>query len=72
MSVIAMQRMLAMRALCAGLAGVLWLVVSGCAGDPPKQSPTVTPEQVRGHADKTFDNLKKEEQGRAPDPSGSR
>jgi hypothetical protein len=29
----------------------------------------MTPEQVRGHADKTFEKLKLEEQGRSTDPA---
>jgi hypothetical protein len=29
----------------------------------------VTPEQVRGHADKAFEKLKQEEQGRSTDPA---
>jgi len=29
----------------------------------------MTPEQVRGHADKTFEKLKLEEQGRSADPA---
>jgi hypothetical protein len=72
MSVMAMRGMLTTSRLCAGLAGVLWLGLNGCAGDPPKQSQTVTPEQVRGHADKAFDKEKQEEQGRGTNPSVSR
>lgn len=50
------------------VAGIL-LGVSGCAGDAPKSTSTVTPEQVRGHADKAFEKLKLEEQGRSADPA---
>lgn len=37
----------------------------GCASEAPKPSSSVTPEQVRGHADKAFEKLKQEEQGRS-------
>jgi hypothetical protein len=47
---------------------LVW-TLSGCAGDPPKPAPTVTPEQVRSHADKAFDKQKQEEQGRGGDPA---
>lgn len=51
----------------------LFLVsVGGCASDPPKPAPTVTPDQVRGHADKSFDRLKQEEQNRPADPAYQR
>lgn len=56
--------------LVAIAAGVGWL--TGCAGEPPKPAPTVTPEQVRGHADKAFDKLKQEEQRRTDDPAAAR
>jgi len=45
------------------------LGLSGCANDAPKSTSTMTPEQVRGHADKTFEKLKLEEQGRSADPA---
>jgi len=32
----------------------------------------MTPEQVRGHADKAFEKMKLEEQGRSTDPAMSR
>jgi hypothetical protein len=54
----------------AALLGVLLLGLSGCAGDQPKPpAPTVTPDQVRSHSDKAFENLKQEEQKRAADPA---
>jgi hypothetical protein len=56
----------------AGLLGVMLLTWGGCAGDPPKSSPTVMPEQVRGHADKAFEKLKQEEQQREADPAVGR
>lgn len=49
--------------------GIMLLSFGGCASDAPKPAPTVTPEQVRGHADKTFEKLKQEEQGRSSDPT---
>lgn len=48
---------------------VMLLGTGGCASDAPKPAPTVTPEQVRGHADKTFEKLKQEEQGRSAEPA---
>jgi hypothetical protein len=50
------------------VAGIL-LGIGGCASDAPKSTSTVTPEQVRGHADKAFEKLKQEEQGRSTDPA---
>ena len=50
------------------MAGLIF-VISGCASDAPKPTSTVTPEQVRGHADKAFEKLKQEEQGRSSDPA---
>lgn len=47
----------------------LLLGLGGCASDAPKSTSTMTPEQVRGHADKAFEKLKLEEQGRAADPA---
>lgn len=53
---------------CVSLLGMM-LSLSGCASDPPKPAPTVTPDQVRTHADKAFEKLKQEEQNRAGDPT---
>jgi hypothetical protein len=50
------------------IAGIL-LGIGGCASEAPKSNSTVTPEQVRGHADKAFEKLKQEEQGRSADPA---
>lgn len=54
-----------------GAAGLILFGI-GCAGDPPKPAPTVTPEQVRGHADKAFDKLKEEERQRGVESPGAR
>lgn len=53
--------------VAASVIGVLLMGAGGCASEPPKPAPTVTPDQVRGHADKAFDKLKQEEQGRSAD-----
>lgn len=58
-------RRAATRALCLGLWGAVWLGFGGCASEPPKPAPAVTPEQVRTHADKAFEKLKQEEQTRS-------
>jgi hypothetical protein len=44
------------------------LQVAACASNEPKPLPQPTPDQVRGHADRTFDKLKQEEQERATQP----
>jgi len=51
------------------IVGGFLIGVSGCASEPPKPATTVTPDQVRGHADKTFEKLKLEEQNRSADPA---
>jgi hypothetical protein len=57
------------RVAVGGLMGfVLCLVVGACAGDQPKPIPQPTADQVRGHADRTFEKLKQEEQERASQP----
>lgn len=55
-----------------GMLGVMLMSLGGCASEPPKPAPTVTPDQVRSHADKNFEKLKQEEQNRAADPSITR
>lgn len=57
-------RRAATRGVSLGLWGAVWLGLGGCASEPPKPAPAVTPEQVRTHADKAFDKLKQEEQTR--------
>jgi hypothetical protein len=44
------------------------LQITACASNEPKPLPQQTPDQVRGHADRTFDKLKQEEQERAAQP----
>lgn len=39
----------------------LLLALTGCASDPPKPAPTMTPDQVRSHSDSAFQKLKQEE-----------
>lgn len=57
------------RAAVAGLMSlVLCSVIGACASDAPKGSPPPTADQVRGHADRTFEKLKQEEQERAAQP----
>ena len=41
--------------------------LTGCANDPPKPAPTVTPDHVRSHADQNFEKLKQEERARGSD-----
>lgn len=43
-------------------------LITACASDQPKPLPQPTPDQVRGHADRTFEKLKQEEQERAIQP----
>jgi hypothetical protein len=47
-------------------------VVTACASDTPKGPPPPTPDQVRSHADKTFDKLKQDEQERGTQPNTPR
>ncbi|HWF62302.1 MAG TPA: hypothetical protein VN666_18615 [Nitrospira sp.] len=54
--------------LIIGLLGLWLLSAGGCAGNAPKPAPTMMQDQVREHADKTFDKLKQEEKNR---PVGS-
>jgi hypothetical protein len=53
-----------MQAAAAVALGVGMLMLSGCSGNEPKPMAQPTPDQVRGHADRGFDNLKKEEKER--------
>lgn len=55
--------------VAASVVGLVFIGMSGCASEPAKPAATVTPEQVRGHADATFQKLKQEEQPRSVDPA---
>ena len=61
------RRWLKVHGITVGLMGLLLAGIGGCASDPPKPAPTATPDQVRSHADKSFENLKQEEQTRGSD-----
>jgi hypothetical protein len=50
-----------------GWLGLLLAVIGGCAGDPPKPAPAVSSDQVRSHADKSFEKLEQEERTRGSD-----
>jgi len=50
------------------VAGILFLAMTACSSDQPKPLSQPTPDQVRGHADRTFEKLKQEEQGRTAQP----
>jgi len=69
-----MLRAMQERGKCAvvGCLGILLFSLEGCSSDSPKPAPTVTPDQVRSHSDKTFEKLKHEEQNRSTDPTGPR
>lgn len=56
------------RRLMALLAGVILVAVGGCAGEPAKPAPTVTPDQVHGNAEKAFEKLKQDERSRPVSP----
>jgi hypothetical protein len=56
-----------MQAAAAVAVGVGMLMLSGCSSNEPKPMAQPTPDQVRGHADRGFDNLKKEEKERGTD-----
>ena len=43
-------------------------LITACVSDQSKPSPQLTPDQVRGHADRAFEKLKQEEQERAAQP----
>jgi hypothetical protein len=72
MTMRAWWRNLSQKGVAAGLMGVVLLGFGGCASEPPKPSaPSVTPDHVRGHAEKAFGNLKQEERNRGGETGGT-
>jgi hypothetical protein len=57
--------------LVAAAIGMVLIGVCGCASEPAKPAPTMTPDQVRGNTDKAFERLKQEEKQRAPNSGGA-
>ena len=57
-------------AMVAGL--FVFSLITACASDQSKPLPQPTPDQVRSHADRTFEKLKQEEQERAAQPLAPR
>ncbi|THI84625.1 MAG: hypothetical protein CAF41_010085 [Nitrospira sp. CG24A] len=55
-------------AAIAGSLFIIWLVTA-CTSDQSKPLPPPTPDQVRGHADRTFEKLRLEEQERSGQPA---
>jgi hypothetical protein len=43
---------------------VVGIAMPACSSEQPKSLPPPTPDQVRSHADRTFDKLKQEEKER--------
>jgi hypothetical protein len=46
--------------------------LNGCASDPPKPAPTMTPDHVRSHSDNAFQKLKQEERDARGDRAAPR
>ncbi|MBH0176337.1 MAG: hypothetical protein HP491_00350 [Nitrospira sp.] len=58
------------RSVAVGLMSLLLLGLGACAGQQPSPpAPTVTPDQVRSHADQAFEKLKQEERQRSVTPA---
>ena len=60
--------MLGQRIAGCAMAGILFIAMTACSSDEPKPLAQPTPDQVRGHADRAFEKLKQEEQGRTDQP----
>ena len=60
------------RATVVVLGAAACLVVAACSNREPKPMAQPTPDQVRGHADRGFDNLKQEEKDRGVQPTTPR
>jgi hypothetical protein len=59
--------------ICSALAVVgLLMMLAACSRHEPKPMVQPTTDQVRGHADRSFDKLKQEEQERGSQPAVSR
>jgi hypothetical protein len=56
------------RMMIAGAGLCVVMLLTACAGQQPKPMAQPTPDQVRSHADRTFEKLKQEEQERAAQP----
>lgn len=56
------------RTMIAGAGLCVMVLLTACAGEQPKPMAQPTPDQVRSHADRTFEKLKQEEQERAAQP----
>lgn len=63
------QRKDRQRAIGIVLGATALLMLAGCSSKEPKPMVQPTPEQVRGHADRGFDNLKKDERERNVQPA---
>ena len=50
------------------MASLLFLALAACSSDQSKPLAQPTPDQVRGHADRAFEKLKQEDQGRTTQP----
>jgi hypothetical protein len=62
------ERMRGQRIVGCAMAGMLFIAMTACSSDQPKPLAQPTPDQVRGHADRAFEKLKQEEQGRTHQP----
>ena len=59
----------AMANMAGGMAiGMLFMTLAACSSSQTKPMTQPTPDQVRGHADHSFDKLKQEERDRAAQP----
>lgn len=57
-------------AIALGIAA--FLILAACSSNEPKPMAQPTPDQVRGHADRGFDNLKHEEKEHGVQPAAPR
>jgi hypothetical protein len=55
----------------AAMVGSLVLSLGGCASESAKPAPTLSPDHVRGNADRTFEKLKQDEKNRVMPPGAS-